>query len=103
MFGAICSKAAEPALTPPQQDYYLHTKQKVTDQHELAWVETPGDLLVSDAVTVEAWVYWEGSDLTEIEELANLDWDKMTLFCGQRAYGFDHRPGDKSRRLIYGI
>ena len=85
--GAVSSYAAEAELVPPEQDYYLHTNQRINDFHELAWVDTPGDMLVSDALTVEAWVFWEGSDLAEIQELENRNRDAMTLFCGQRANG----------------
>jgi len=88
--GVISSHAAQPGLTPPAQDYYLHTNQRIHDRHELAWVETPGSLIVSNALTVEAWVYWEGTDLTETDELTNRDRQQMTLFCGQHAYGFYH-------------
>jgi len=97
--GVISSYAAE--LVPPAQDYYLHVSQKIelsggvaawdVSAHELAWVETPGDLTVSDALTVEAWVLWDGSDLEEIQLATGIDLNRMTLFCGQRAYGFYYR------------
>ena len=56
---ALCATylaAGEPELRPPEQDYYLHFDQEL-QLHEIAWVESPGDLIVRDALTVEAWVY----------------------------------------------
>jgi len=109
-FCPVFSSLAEAQLLPPEQDYYLHVYQRVNfccgavddakngiDQwafgarHEFAWVETPGDLIVSDALTVETWVLWEGSDFEEVQAASGVDMDKMTLFCGQRAYGFQRR------------
>ena len=47
-------------------------------------METPGDLTVSDALTVEAWVLWDGIDLEEIQLATGIDLNRMTLFCGQK-------------------
>ena len=69
---------ANAQLVPPAQDLYLHVYQKadfccgnddwgIVSQHELAWVDTPGNLIVSNALTVEAWVLWEGSDFEEVQ------------------------------------
>ena len=75
---------------PPDQDYYLHFSQfRVTG--EAAWAPTPGELVVSDTLTVEAWVLWEGSDFEEFQAATGIDRDQMSLFCGQRAYGFQYR------------
>jgi len=87
---------------PPAQDAYLHFTQRASFHnldlapftevnHDLAGVETPGDLIVSDALTVEAWILWEGSDWDEVQAATGIDMDTMTLFCGQRAYGFHYR------------
>jgi hypothetical protein len=46
-------------------------------------------------LTVEAWVFWEGSDWQEIQAATGTDVDFMTLFCGQRAYGFQYRSRDE--------
>jgi len=99
--------AASAQLVPPPQDLFLHVYQKVDfccgkiddnmsgfdfwashSRHELAWVDTPGDQIVSDALTVEAWVLWEGSDFEEAQAATGVDMDRMTLFCGQKSYGF---------------
>ena len=105
ILGVTFSPLAEAQLQPPPQDYYLHVSQKIelsggvaawdASGHELAWVETPGDLTVSDALTVEAWVLWDGSDLEEIQLATGIDLNRMTLFCGQRAYGFYYRTPRK--------
>jgi hypothetical protein len=96
--GAISSYAAE--LVPPAQDYYLHFNQWPLINpggglnpfhHQHAAVDTPGDLFVSDALTVEAWILWEGTDLEEIQAATGIDLDKMTLLCGQNNYGFRYR------------
>jgi hypothetical protein len=102
ILGVTFSHLAEAQLQPPQQDYYLHVSQKIildggvaawdSSGSELAWVETPGNLTVSDALTVEAWVLWDGSDLEELQLATGIDLNRMTLFCGQRAYGFYYRP-----------
>ena len=95
------SHLAEAQLQPPTQDYYLHFDQSPTIdfvggglnpyKHQHAAVDTPGDLIVSDALTVEAWVLWEGSDLEEIQAVTGIDTDRMTLLCGQSKYGFRYR------------
>jgi hypothetical protein len=105
ILGVTFSPLAEAQPQPPEQDYYLHFSQKIelsggvaawdVSGHELAWVETPGDLTVSDALTVEAWVLWDGSDLEEIQLATGIDLNRMTLFCGQRAYGFYYRTPRK--------
>jgi len=93
---------ASAQLVPPPQDAYLHFTQRADFGdpnvppfaeaiHELAGVETPGDLTVSDALTVEAWVLWEDSDWEEAQAATGIDTDTMTLFCGQGAYGFHYR------------
>ena len=41
-----------------------------------------------EALTIEAWVRWESSDLTEVAQATGIDIDRMTLFCGSRAWGF---------------
>jgi len=102
ILGVTYPRLAEAQLQPPAQDYYLHFSQSIelrfgfsalgAAPHELAWVETPGDLIVDNALTVEAWVFWDGSDLEELQLASGIDLNRMTLFCGQRAYGFYYRP-----------
>ena len=85
---------------PPEQDHYLFVSRKAcywceglfrATGHDIAWAETSGDLVASDTLTVEAWVLWEGNDLEEFQEATGIDTDRMSLFCGQRAYGFQRR------------
>ena len=78
-------------ILPPEQDYYLHHSQYPHWKGEVAWVQTPGDLVVNDTLTVEAWVLWEGSDYEEFQAATGIDADQMSLMCGQRAYGFQYR------------
>jgi len=99
--------SADAQLVPPSQDHYLHVYQKVDfccgkiddnmsgfdfwashSQHEIAWVQNPGNLIVSETLTVEAWVLWEGSDFEEAQAATGVNMDRMTLFCGQKSYGF---------------
>jgi len=86
--------SANAQLAPPPQDLYFHFDQWPTGTTEHAYADTPGNLIVSDALTVEAWVLWEGSDFEEIQSATGTDMDFMTLLCGQRAYGFRYRHDD---------
>jgi len=93
--------AAEPELTPPDQDYYFHFTQRpnfccgndglVNGLHNIAFVANWANPTVQAALTVETWVYCESSDLEEIALATGLDIDRMTLFCNQRAWGFQRR------------
>jgi len=86
---------ANAQLVPPQQDHFLHLEQRPTrGGNQNAFADTPGNLIVSDALTVEAWVLWDGSDLEEVQAATGTDMDFMTFLCGQRAYGFRYRHDD---------
>ncbi len=70
------ASATEHELIPPEQNHYLQFYQSPTEMNgrteigntnTFAWVETTGDLIVSDSLTVEAWVLWEGSDFEEFQ------------------------------------
>jgi len=91
----LAFNSASAQLVPPQQDYFLHFSQRhdgiVGGFDQFAYVDTPGSLIVSNALTIEAWVYWEGSDFEEMQAATGTDMDFMTLLCGQRAYGFQYR------------
>jgi len=86
--------AANAQLVPPQQDHFLHFWQRpegALGVDQFAYVDTPGNLIVSNALTVEAWVFWEGTDWQELQAATGADLDFMTLLCGQRAYAFQYR------------
>ncbi len=53
-----------------------------------AWAEPPGELLVRDVLTIEAWVLWEGGRHEEIAAATGIDIGKGGILCGQRAHGF---------------
>ena len=82
---------AQSGISPPSQDYYLNVLQSANfccgedlwgGGHQIAWVDQSGVPLVSEALTVEAWVLWEDSDFGELEAITGSDLDRMTLFCG---------------------
>lgn len=68
--------AGEPKLLPPAQNYYLHLVQSASlglgfRYGTFAWVDTPGDLIVSEALTVETTTQSRHSDDVELR-LINL-------------------------------
>lgn len=88
--------AGESEFVPPDQDYYLHFSQYPNfccdgdalenGSHDFVWlwdilpeVQRRPDGSWTDALTIEAWVFWETSDLQEIQAATGLDIDRMTL------------------------
>ena len=77
---------ASAQLVPPPQDFYLQLSQQpdgASGLDDYAYVDTPGTLITGNTLTVEAWVFWEGSDFEEIQTATGTDMDFMTLLCGQ--------------------
>ena len=77
-------------LEPPNTKYYLqfYKVHPGPNQSTPLWAADNGQQMVSDAVTVEAWVKWDGRALMETVGGAQESEGHQTLLCGQGAYGF---------------
>lgn len=87
--GAGSALDAQP-LEPPKAKYYLqfYKVHPGPNRSTPLWAPDNGQQIVSDAVTVEAWVKWDGRALMETDGGSQESEGHQTLLCGQGAYGF---------------